>query len=80
MAINWQDIFYITATLMMIGIVVVNILLIRWLIGVSIMIRKVAATTQKWRAVAVDILNFRKGITLRVVRFLLTILDKGGEK
>lgn len=79
MEINWQDIFYVTASLTMLVIVIVNIWIIRWLIVASKMIRNITATSQKWSIVINDVFNFRKGITLKLLRFLLTKLDKGGE-
>jgi len=79
MVINWQDIFYFTASLVMIVILITCIWLMRLLFIISKFIRNFTAKAHKWSDIVYDIRYFKKSIKLNILRFLLKILDKGGQ-
>lgn len=79
MVINWQDIFYFTASLVMIVTLIFCIWLV-WLFFItSKLIRNLTETAHKWSNVVDDIRYFEKDIKLKVLGFLLKILNKGGK-
>ena len=79
MEINWQDVFYFTASLVMIVVLITCIWLMRLFFIASKLIRNFTTAVHKWSNVVDDIRYFRKGIKSKFLKFLLTILDKGGE-
>lgn len=79
MEINWQDIFYFTASLAMIITLIICIWLMRLFFIASKLIRNLTATAHKWSNIVNDIRYFKKGMKLKVLRFLLKIIDKGGQ-
>lgn len=79
MGINWQDIFYLTTSLAMIVVFIAGVCLV-WLIFATLkLIKNLTSTVHKWSNVVDDVRYFRKGIKLKILRFLSAILEKGGE-
>lgn len=80
MEINWQNIFYITASLTMIVVFVTCI----WLIWFSFLALKLVRNITKVIHVGSNIIDdigyFKKSIKFKVLSLLLNILKKGGEK
>lgn len=79
MIINWQDIFYFTASFTMIAVFVTCVWLMWLLFIASKFISKLMTAGHKWNNVVDDIRYFRKNVKLKVLSFLLQILDKGGQ-
>lgn len=77
MVINWQDIFYFTASLVMIVTLIFCIWLVRLFFIASKLIRDFTAEVHKWSNIVNDIRYFKKNIKSKVLGFLLKILDKG---
>lgn len=79
MAINWQDVFYITVSLAMVVVFVTCI----WLIWFSFLalrlVKNITTAVHMWSNIVGDIDYFRKGIKLKILSFLLRILEKGGK-
>jgi hypothetical protein len=80
MEINWQSVFYFSASFMMIIVSITSLWLLRLIFTASKVINNLSSTVHKWSNVVDDIRYFKKGMKLTVLRFLLTILEKGGEK
>lgn len=79
MGINWQDIFYFTASLVMIVTLIICIWLMRLFFIASKLINNLTATVHKWSNIVDDIRYFRKNVKLKVLSLLLKIFDKGGQ-
>lgn len=79
MIINWQDVFYFTASLVMIAALIVCIWLMRLFYTASKLINNLKATAYKWSNTINDIRYFKKNVKLKFLSFLLQILDKGGQ-
>lgn len=77
MGINWQDVFYVTASLAMIAVFATCIWLMRLFFIASRLAGKLSETTRRWSRFADDINYFRNGIKSNILRFLLKILNKG---
>lgn len=73
MGINWQDVFYFTASLVMILTLIISVWLIWLLFIASKLIRNFVEEVRKWS-------NFKKNIKLKVLGFLLKILGKEDKK
>jgi hypothetical protein len=79
MEINWQNVFYITTSFAMVAAFVVFIWLIWLLFIVSKLTNNFAIAVQRLGNIPDDIRLFEKEIILKVSRFLLQILKKGGK-
>jgi hypothetical protein len=77
MGINWQDVFYFTASLVMIVTLIICIWLVWLFFIISKMTKHLTTTVHKWSNIVDDIRYFKKDIKLKGLRFLLKILDKG---
>lgn len=80
MDINWQNIFYITASFVMIIVIIVSIWLMRLLYVVTKLIEKLAKSVDRWENVVEDVKQFGNGIKSKVLKFLLKVLNKGTKK
>ena len=76
MEINWQDIFYITASITMIVFFISCIWLIRLLFVATKLIKIFTLRVQEWDHGIDEIKYLIAGTKLKVSRFLLKILDK----
>ena len=77
MIINWQDIFYITASLVMIVVLMMSAWLIWLFFAASRLIRNLTDEARKLNNVVDDVKYFSTSIKLKVLGFLSKILDKG---
>lgn len=75
MDINWQDIFYVTASLAMIVVFISSILLMRLFFIASKFISNITVTAQKWGIVVNDIKYFKEEMKSKISKFLLKILN-----
>ena len=76
MNINWQDVFYITASLAMIVFLVSSIWLIRLFFITSKIINNFAKKLHRWGIIVDDIKYFEEEVKLKISKFLLKILNK----
>jgi hypothetical protein len=76
MEINWQDIFHITASITMIVIMIMGVYLLRLLFIASKILKNVNVAARGWGHIVEDITYFRKSIKLKILGFILGILDK----
>lgn len=79
MEINWQDIFYIIASLTMIVVFITCIWLIWFSLFALKLVRNIIAAIRVGSNIIEDVGYFRKGIKLKALSFLLKILEKGGK-
>ena len=79
MNINWQSIFYFTASLAMIVVLITCVWSIWLLFITSRLINNFTAKARKWNNIVDNVRYFKKNIILNVLRFLLKILDKGDQ-
>jgi cell division protein FtsL len=79
MNINWQNVFYITASLAMIVIFIASIWLMWLFFNVSKLINNLKTTVHKWSNIVDDVKYLKEEIKLRVSKFLLKILEKNSE-
>jgi hypothetical protein len=79
MGINWQDVFYFTSSIAMIVMFIICIWLIRLFFIVSKFINNLTVEARKWSNIVDDIRYLRKNVKLKVLSFLLKILDKGDQ-
>ena len=79
MTINWQDIFYFTASLAMIMVFISCIWLMQLFYITSKVINNFIASFQRWNGVVDDIKYFRKNVQLKILSFILQILNKGAK-
>jgi len=80
MEVNWQDIFYFTASLVMIVILITSVWLMRLFFVTSKLIEKLTMSADKWGNVVDEVKYFSKSIKLNVLKFLLKILGKETKK
>ncbi len=80
MEINWQNIFYITTSLVMIVVFITCLWLMRLFFVASKMIKNFTETAHKWSNIVDDIKYFKEDVKLKVSKFLLKVLDKKGKK
>lgn len=76
MGIDWQNIFYITTSFVMILTLIICIWLIWLFFMASKLIKNLTTKVNKWGNIIDDIRYFRKNIKLKGIRFLLKILGK----
>lgn len=76
MSIDWQDIYYVTASIAMVIIMIVGVYLLRLLFIASKILKDVNITTRGWVHLIEDITYFRKSIKSKILGFVLGILDK----
>jgi len=79
MEINWQNVFYFTASLAMIVVAITGIWLMWLFFTASRIIKNLTIATRRWENIVGDIEYLRKGIKLKVLSFILKILEKGGQ-
>lgn len=77
--INWQDIYYVVATLSMVVVMITFIWIMRVLFSISKLLSSLVLTTQKLGNGVDDIKKLGKDITLKILRKISNMLDKGGE-
>ncbi len=80
MVINWQDVFYFTASLAMIAVFIICIWLAWLFFIVSKLIKNLTVAAQRLGNISDDLRYFRKDIMLKISRFLSVILDKRSKK
>ena len=80
MEINWQDIFYITASLVMIVVLITSVWLMQLFFAASKLIRNLTDEARKLNNIVDDVKYFSTSIKLKVLRFLSKILDKADKK
>ncbi|KKP65638.1 MAG: hypothetical protein UR68_C0019G0017 [Candidatus Roizmanbacteria bacterium GW2011_GWA2_35_19] len=76
MEVNWQNIFYIMTSLVMIVFMITCVWLIKLLILSSRLVNNLTAIVHKWSNVTDDIRNLKEDVKLKVSSFLLKVLDK----
>ena len=76
MEVNWQDIFYFTASLVMIVVLITSVWLMRLFFVTSKLIEKLTESAHKWGNIIDDIKYFKEEVKLKVSKFLLKIIDK----
>ena len=76
MEMNWQNIFYIMTSLVMIVFMITCVWLIKLLILSSRLVNNLTAIVHKWSNVTDDIRNLKEDVKLKVSSFLLKVLDK----
>ena len=76
MEVNWQNIFYIMTSLVMIVFMITCVWLIKLLILSSRLVNNLTAIVHKWSNVTDDIRNLKEDVKLKVSSFLLKFLDK----
>jgi len=76
MQINWQNIFYITTSLVMVVILIICIWLMQLFFNISKLIKNLTTTAHKWNNIVDDIKYLKEDVKLKVSKFLLKILDK----
>lgn len=79
MELNWQDIFYITSSLAMLIVLVTFIWIMRLLLIISKQIKFFTVRIHELSNIVGNVKRLKKGITLNLLRFLLKIVDKGGQ-
>ena len=80
MEINWQDIFYITSSLVMIVILITSVWLMRLFFIASKLIKNLNDEAHKLSNIVDDVKYFSRSIKLKVLRFISKILDKADKK
>lgn len=80
MEINWQDIFYITSSLVMIVVLIMSVWLMRLFFIASKLIRNLNNEAHKLSNIVNDVKYFSSSIKLKVLRFISKILDKADKK
>jgi len=80
MEINWQDIFYITSSLVMVVILIMSFWLMRLFFIASRLMRNLNNEAHKLSNIVDDVNYFSKSIKLKVLRFISKILDKADNK
>lgn len=80
MEINWQDIFYITTSLVMIIILIMSVWLMWLFFAASKLIRNLTYEARKLNNIVDDVKYFSTSIKLKVLRFLSKILSKETKK
>ncbi len=80
MEINWQDIYYFTASFAMIVVFIAFIWLIRLFFIASKFINSFTKKAHQWNNVIDDVRYFKKSIKINILRFLLKIIGKVDKK
>ena len=80
MEVNWQNIFYIMTSLVMIVFMITCVWLIKLLILSSRLVNNLTAIVHKWSNVTDDIRNLKEDVKLKVSSFLLKVLNKKNSK
>lgn len=80
MEINWQDVFYITSSLVMIIVLITSVWLMRLFFIAAKLIKNLNDEAHKLNSIVNDVKYFSTSIKLKVLRFLSKILDKTDKK
>jgi len=80
MEMNWQNVFYITTSLVMIVFMITCVWIIKLLILSSRLVNNLTAIVHKWSNVTDDIRNLKEDVKLKVSSFLLKVLNKKNSK